>query len=255
MRAIWSVARISLKESLARNVFGVQFFVVLSLGLLQGFTSGIPEASERLKMFLDGGLTLVMLFSLFFSFAITWPQLEADRVHGRLLSLLSSYLSRAEYVWGKFLGCLLAVWANLAIVFLILAGFVLLQGETPPSWLLLAALAQLLESGLLVVVLIFCSIGMSRFMGVMSAIFIFVLGHFTYYVRYYAKILEQEQLSALLEQLWLLLPNFEYYGLKNAYLASKPVPELYFPFLLAYTIGWVLIFQVLSVLLFERKEY
>ena len=255
MRAIWSVARISLQESLARNVFGVQFFVILSLGLLQGFTSGIPEDTERLKMFLDGGLTLAMLFSLFFSFAITWPQLEADRVHGRLLSLLSSYLSRGEYVWGKFFGCLLAVWLNLIVMFLILGGFVLLQGETPPSWLFLTGLAQLLEAGLLVAILMFCSIGMTRFMGVMSAIFIFVLGHFTYYVRYYAKILEEKWLGNMLEQLWLFLPNFEYFGLKNAYLASKPVPELYFPFLLAYTVGWILIFQVLSVLLFERKEY
>ena len=99
---------------------------------------------------------------------------------------------------------------------------------------------------------LFCSLAFSKFMGVMSFLFIFTLGH----LRTILSITEVVGTGypELIKNLYLLLPNFEYFGIKNHLIAGKLIPPSYFVSLLLFSLAWTTLFVVISQVIFFKKE-
>ena len=85
-------------------------------------------------------------------------------------------------------------------------------------------------------------------------LFIFILGHFTYYIKYYTRVVGTGY-PQLVENLYLLLPNFEYFGVKNHLIAGKLIPPSYFLALLVFSLAWTTLFVLISQVIFAKKSF
>jgi|GEM_PF-1512024 len=250
---VWTLARLTVKENLARNMLASNaFYLVFLLGMV-AFVQDTREEMNKYKLFVDGAFSLIIAFNLFFSFATTFPLIESDRVHYRLGLYLSSKLSRAKYILGKFLGGLLSSLCNLAIICACLSLISCLAFDEHPIYLLINYYVSFLELSMLVSIALFCSLAFSRFMGVLSFFLIYLLGHFTYYIKYYNQVVGAEQ-AKLIENLYLLLPNFEYFGIRNHLIGNQVVEPSYFLLITLFSLAWTGFFILLSQTLFERKS-
>ncbi len=244
-----------LHESIAKNILGIHFFYVIVLFLLISFAQGAPDVFARRDLFLDGGVTVLFLFSLFFSMTVTFPMIPTDLKENRLLVFLSTYVSRSSYVLHKALGAALTIAINHLILCVMTSLSLYIVYETHPDWLFTVYWAILLESLLLGSAILFFSVTLSRFMALMSSGFLFLIGHFTYYIEYYVNQLGSPLAGKIILNLYTLLPNFELFGLKNAFLTSKGIPDFYLIWLSVYASGWILVFLLGTSFWMEKKEF
>lgn len=250
-----SISFLVFKESLARNILGIHVFYAMALVLMLSFAQSAPDAFARRDLFIDGGVTCLFLFSLFLGLTITFPMVPSDLLQNRLLVYLSTYVSREQYILQKALGVLLTLAFNHALLCALLGASVWMVYSAHPSWLCKIYMATYLETLTLSAVTLFFSVALRRFMALMSVAFVFLVGHFTYYLEFYISQLQSQVAGKVIRALYLMLPNFEVFGVKNAFLASKTIPEGYFIGLFVYASGWIAIFIMATILIFQRREF
>lgn len=248
------LAKVTVRENLAAKMLISNAFFVIFLFVLVAFVQDSKEEFNRYKLFLDGSFSLIMLFNLFFAMMTTFSLVENDRLSNRISVLISGYMSRDQYVLGKFLGGYLSSLINLVIICTTLSVISFFAFDKHPSYIFLNYLISALELMMFVSLVYFCSLGFSKFMAVMSFAFLFILGHFTYYIKYYTKVVGTSY-PGLIENLYLFLPNFEYFGIKNHLIAGKTVPAEYFFILLVFSLAWTVAFVLASQIVFARKSF
>ncbi|MBW7874501.1 MAG: hypothetical protein H3C47_00770 [Candidatus Cloacimonetes bacterium] len=244
-----------LKECIAKNVLGIHLFYIIVLFLLISFAQGAPDVFARRDLFLDGGMTVLFLFSLFFAMTVTFPMILLDLKENRLMIFLSTYVSRSRYVLHKALGAGITIALNHIILCILTSLSLYIVYETHPQWMFTVYWAIFLESLVLASAALFLSVTLSRFMAMMSTGFLFLIGHFTYYIEYYVNQLGNPLAGKIILNLYSLLPNFEVFGLKNAFLTAKTVPDFYILWLSVYASGWILVFLLGTCLWMEKKEF
>tara|TARA_Y100000589_G_scaffold255329_1_gene244317 strand:- start:1955 stop:2719 length:765 start_codon:yes stop_codon:yes gene_type:complete len=251
---IWQLAKVTVFENIAARMLLTNIFFLVCLLVLIAFVQDSKEEFNHYKLFLDGSFSLIMFFNLFFAMMTSFSLLESDRLNNRISVLISSYMNRDQYIFGKFLGGFFSSLINLVIICILVSSASLLVFNQHPNYIFYNYFVSVLELLMFVSLVFFCSIAFSRFMGVMSFLFIFILGHFTYYIKYYTRVVGTEYPN-LVQNLYLLLPNFEYFGIKNHLIAGKSIPSGYFMALLLFSLAWTTLFLLISQIVFSRKSF
>lgn len=254
MKKIIYPALVSFRENISRNMFGVNLFYLAFMIVFLVFVQDMRDEYGKYEFFVDGARFIKQLFVIFFAVACTFPLFESDKSSNRLFVLLSSHLSRRDYLIGKYLGAFISVFANYAVLCLVLSLVSWFSFSKHPYYLLGIYLSGAFELALLTAFAFFFSITMTRFMGLMMFFFVYITGHFTYYVQYYTSS-GKAAYSDLLSTVYAALPNFEYFALHNAYFSGRVIPDGYFFFLFFYTIGWLALLFVVSEILFSRRDF
>jgi hypothetical protein len=253
MGSIKALSVTTFKENLSKNLLSTNMFFLVALVLFSVFVQDMKDDFGKFEFFLDGAIFFLNAFTLFYVVACTFPLIEWDKSANRLAIYLSSYVNRSQYLIGKYCGAVLSVFTNYAVMCTIVSLFSWMFFKKHPSWLFGIYVAGLFEFLFLIAILLLLSFSLSRFMALMTLGFIFLVGHFTYYLNYYLK-MNHGEFTGIVKWLYFLFPNFEYYGLKNAYLTLQSVPISYYGYLLAYTFGWIFVVYLLGVKIFSKKE-
>lgn len=251
---VWQLARVTISENIAGRMLLTNIFFLICLFVLVAFVQDSKEDFNRYKLFLDGSFSLIMFFNLFFAMMTSFSLLETDRINNRITVLVSTYMNRDQYIFGKFLGGFLSSMINLIIISTLVSVTSLLVFDKHPNYIFYNHFVSVLELMMFVSLVFFCSLAFSKFMGVMSFLFIFILGHFTYYIKYYTRVVGTGY-PQLVENLYLLLPNFEYFGVKNHLIAGKLIPPSYFLALLVFSLAWTTLFLLISQVIFAKKSF
>jgi ABC-type transport system involved in multi-copper enzyme maturation permease subunit len=254
MKNIITLSKITIRENLAKNMVAANLFYVLVLVFFAAFVQDIPDENGKLEFFLDGGFLFLSLFTLFFSVACTFPSVESDISSNRIHVYLSGYFSRREYLTGKYLGAVFSVTLNYLILCAALSLACYLTFSTHPGYIFFQYMAGMLEYILIIGLILFFSLSMSRFMALMSMAFFYVLAHFTYYLKYYLTTIDSS-VARWVEYGYFLLPNLEYFGIKNALFSGKALGVEYWGLVVLYTLGWLLVTGIATELVFCKKEY
>ena len=251
---VWQLSKVTVSENIAGRMLLTNIFFLLCLFILVAFVQDTKEDFNRYKLFLDGSFSLIMFFNLFFAMMTSFSLLESDRINNRITVLISTYMNRDQYVFGKFLGGFLSSLINLLIISTLVSVTSLIVFDTHPTYIFYNHFVSVLELMMFVGLVLFCSLAFSKFMGVMSFLFIFTLGHFTYYIKYYTEVVGTGY-PELIKNLYLLLPNFEYFGIKNHLIAGKLIPPSYFVSLLLFSLAWTTLFVIISQVMFSKKSF
>lgn len=104
MRNIFAIAGIVILEMYRRKEFYVLFILTIVICLVMG-SINIFNDNQIVRYVKELCLLLIWISSLIIAITMTARQIPAEREQRTLLPLLAKPLSRAQLIFGKFLGC------------------------------------------------------------------------------------------------------------------------------------------------------
>src|SRR5580698_3537837 len=104
MRNVFAIAQIVLLEMYRRKEFYVLFILTIIICLIMG-SINIFNDKEVIRYLKELCLLMIWVSSLIIAITTTARQIPAEKEQRTLLPLLAKPLSRAQLIFGKFLGC------------------------------------------------------------------------------------------------------------------------------------------------------
>jgi len=257
VRRIASIALHTFKESVREKVlYNLVLFALLLIGtaILVG---SISLGVERIIL-VNLGLSSILVFGVLMAIFIGIGLVSKEIERRTLYNILSKPVYRAEFILGKYLGLLLTLTVNTAIM---TAGLYLAlfyqQGRLGREDLVLmeAVYFILLQLALIVgLAILFSCISTP----VLSAVFTFsfyVIGHLLSDIRWFGQETGIEFVIKLTKMIYYLLPNFSNFSV----IAQVAHGHRLAPYLLAggslYALLYVTVLVSAAILVFEEREF
>jgi ABC-type transport system involved in multi-copper enzyme maturation permease subunit len=262
-----SVAANVFRESVRDKVlYNLVFFAVLLIGaslLLSQLTAG-----QDVKIIKDLGLAATSMFGLFIAvfvgIGLVWKEVERRSVY----SLLAKPIRRWSFILGKYLGLVLTLAVNLAIMTLALYAVLTYQAWTTPAELARAWEAPAVDPALLVAIgLVFLQLTLVTAIALFFSTFsspllsaaltfgLYVIGHFNDDLRNFEQVVESPVVAWVARALYYLLPNLAPFDVKAQVVHGQPVAAAYVLLTAAYTVVYVAVLLVTASWIFARKDF
>jgi len=265
MRRVWFIARLTLTEAFRQRFLTV--IVLLGIAMIAGARAmgTFDFGSSELKFTADLGFGAITFFGTILAVAMTSQLFFAELESRTALTLLARPVRRPEFIAGKYLGVLLALIAFATLMTVILVvnmawrGGVLGGAESAhtPKLSAVAIVGFVLALKLILtaaITLFFCSFSRTQLFSVVIAFLAVLICH----LQYLAQDAWREAESSVVRGVaWVFavgLPNFQIYSLGDAAADGQSIPMATVALVLAYTAFYVLVFQVLAWLCFDRRE-
>jgi Cu-processing system permease protein len=265
--AILIVARGVFKESIRDRIpYNLVFFAVLLMAA--SFLLAQLTAGQDVKIIKDLGLaaaTLIgVLIAVFIGIGLVAKEVERRSIY----SLLSKPITRSQFILGKYVGLVLTLAANLAVMAVAYyAVLAYLDWLTPPNvklgWEASATDPRLLKAFVLIGVELMLVTALALFFSTFSSTFlsaaltlaVFVIGHFNEDLRTLESLGASSTISAIGRGLYYVLPNLAPLNVTSAVVHAQPV-TLQHMLLASGSIGlYVALLLVASTLIFERRDF
>ena len=252
LSTIWLLAASTFEEARRRKILLVFLFGALAI-MLMGMAFGALTPARDLNVTKSLGLGVISLAGVFISIILYITLIPAEIERRTIYSILSKPVQRYQYVSGKFLGGLMTVLANIAlmgVIFLAILTAKLHQYNQP---ILPADMA--LVKNLLMIFL------MMTLLGAVAMFFsVFLPPVVNFFVTFGVWLLGT---SGVLSEggplgfLHLLVPNFGNYAIQNPFI-NPTVPVTQEPAYLGMTVAYALVYTVLLLMagtvIFDRRE-
>ncbi len=261
-----AVALSVFRESVRDKVFyNLLLFAVLLVGA--SFLIGQLTAGQDLKIIKDLGLAATALFGLFIAvfvgIGLVWKEVERRSVY----NLLSKPVHRYQLILGKYLGLLLTLFVNVAVMAVVLYALLAYMTWTLPVGWLLAADAPALDPRMLVALLLIyvqlalvtaIALFFSTFSGPMvSAVLTFalyVVGHFNADLKHFEAVVASRPVVWLARALYYVLPNLAPFDIKAEVVHGQPVAAGYVWLTIGYAVLYITALLLAGCLIFSRRD-
>lgn len=225
--------------------------LILSVGAILGPLSMSEEKRITINFSLFAAQIVLIAASIFFgSLSIT-----RDMEKKIITTLITRPISRAQYVLGKFFGM-----AFVMIVAVILLGFILsgifYYFQIPIQSVFFKSLWGIyLEALVLLSISILFSSFTSNFLIICYTVCFFIIGHWIDTMKTLLQKTEEPFLRFISEHGVLAFPNLERFNWRPHVVYQDLVPFTEVIFYSFYAVSWVVLFLVIAVQIFNRKDF
>lgn len=257
IRRVSTIALHTFKEAMRERVlYNLVVFALVMIGaaIVLGHISVGIERIILVNLGLSSISVFGLLIAIFVGIGLVYKEIDKRTV----FSIFSKPVRRAEFIVGKYLGLLVTLLINTAVM---TAGFYLAllyqQGHLGTADLrpLGAVYFILLELGLVVgVALLFSTISTP----VLSAVFtfcVYVIGHFLSDIRFLGIETHSAVIGKLTTALYYLLPNFSDFDVIGRTAHGHAIPDRLFFSNTLYALLYVAVLISASILIFEEREF
>ena len=251
---IWTIASNTVREAIRSKIlYTLLMFAVVMIGTSSIVSSLSYVEPERIMQ--DIALAAIRLFSVGIAIFLGVGLIHGEIERRTIYTILSKPVSRSEFLLGKYLGLVLTVWMQLAIMsfaFVALSmgteavvdsGHAAALGLIGVELMLLVAVATLFSSFTTPMLASFFSCG------------VWVLGHLTRNLRDHAS--QSAEVFVREGAVWMhrILPDLESFNLSKeaSHLLPLTASEVWYPVL--YGLGYVAALLVLATSIFERRDF
>jgi ABC-type transport system involved in multi-copper enzyme maturation permease subunit len=263
MSTIGRVAVNVFKESVRDKVlYNLVVFAVLLMAA--SYLIGQLTAGQDVKIIQDLGLAAIATFGLviaiFIGIGLVWKEVERRSIY----SILSKPVSRAQFVVGKYLGLVLTLAVNIAVMtaawYLVLAYMATTVGKatgataTDPT-MIKAIVLIFVELMLVTALALFFSTFSSPFLSAGLTLGLWVVGHFNEDLRNFQSVVDSTAAAWLARGLYYLLPNFAAFDVKYQVVHALPVPLSYLASTALYGAVYITLLLVAAVAVFSRRDF
>jgi len=262
---IWTMARLTVTEAIRQRFLAV--VVLLGVAMMVGARSmgTFDFGSSELKFTTDLGFGAITFFGTILAVVMPSQLFFAELENRTALTLLARPVRRAEFISGKFLGVVMALWGFVAIMTVILLAVLTWRGmvvgvtETGhnPRASAVALVGVVLGFKLALTAAItffFCSFGRSQLFSMIMAFLAILICH----LQYLAQDSWQESGSMIFRALaWVFavaVPNFQIFSIGDAAADGQIITLSLVWIILAYSFLYVGVFQVAAWICFEKRE-
>jgi Cu-processing system permease protein len=258
-----SVFRESVRDKVLYNLV---FFAVLLIAvsyLLSQLTAG-----QDMKVIKDLGLAAMSLFGLFIAVFIGIGLVSKEVEKKSIYSLLAKPIRRQEFVVGKYLGLLLTLFVNLAIMaiayYAVLGAVAWVDGAWfRPHWeapavdpALLKAIAMIfLQLAIVVAIALFFSTFSSPMLAAALTFGLYVVGHFNADLKNFETVVDSKPVAYVARALYYLLPNLAPLDVKSEVVHAVPVPATYLLLNTAYAVVYISVLVSAATFIFARRDF
>ena len=267
MNAIGSVAGAVFRESVRDRVFyNLVLFAVLLV--TASILIGQLTAGQDVKIIKDLGLAATSLFGLFIAIfvGINLVSKEVDR--RSVYPLFAKPVRRAEFILGKYVGLLLTLLANMAVMTVaIYAVLYFLSRDVPPAiqaaWdapamdpaLLKAILLIYCNLAVVTAVALFFSTYSSPLLSTVFTIGVYVAGQFNADLKRFDLIVESPAAALVAKACYYVLPDFAKFDVKLAVVHGIHVSAAHLASTVAYAALYVAALLFGAIMIFSRRDF
>jgi Cu-processing system permease protein len=249
---VWAIATNTFREAIRdRILYGLLAFAILLIACSVALADLSIGQQERLMK--DIGLAAIsligVLMAVFLGIALISREVERRTAY----TILSKPIRRYQFVLGKYLGLVLTIGVNVAVMGAALSGLLAVYGW----WQANVAAALLLTMVELLVVAGIATLFSSFTTPTLSAIFtlgLFVIGHLTGTLRAIAERAPGGGGRLFAAVLYRTLPNLEAFNVKGRVANSELVSLAEVGLAGAYGALYLAALLALAILIFERRE-
>jgi ABC-type transport system involved in multi-copper enzyme maturation permease subunit len=253
LRRIWPIATNTLREALRnRLLYTLLFFAVALIGFSILIASLSYVEGERIIQ--DLGLASIRLFSVGIAIFVGIGLIHGEVERRTIYTILAKPVRRSEFLLGKFLGLLLAVWLQLGLMSLAFAGVSLLVG----AGLDLGYAAALGLVGVELMVVVAVATLFSSFTAPMlAALFslgIYALGHLSRNLYFLGQESDAEGVREVATFIYRVLPDLETFNLSIQAVHGLAISGAEVGWAILYGAAYSAALLVLATFIFERRD-
>ncbi len=263
MLRMLTIARNTFRENIRdRVLYNLILFALIMIA--SSIALGQLTIGSEDKVIVDLGLTSISVFgtiiAIFIGIGLVYKEIERRTVH----VLLSKPVRRSEFILGKFLGLLLTLFVNTAVMVaglvlvLIWHGGVALGGYLrlmPAVYLIFLSLA--LTTALALLFSTFSTPALSA----LFTFFLWVIGHFSFDLREFGRLTKSAALQRVCGLLYYVLPNFANFETANGQDVIRDAA--YYQPIQPAAVGWISVYGslycaallALSIFIFSRRDF
>ena len=266
MRVIGHVAVNVFKESVRDKVlYNLVAFAVLLMAA--SYLIGQLTAGQDVKIIKDLGLASISIFGLliaiFIGIGLVWKEVEKRSIY----TLLPKPMRRQQFLLGKYVGLVLTLAINIAVMtaafYAVLALMRRLEPgidaasaapATDPAMLKAIALIMV-ELMLVTAIAVFFSTFSSPFLSAVLTAGLWVAGHFNSDLRNFGAIVASPVLAQITRAIYFVLPNFSAFDVKSQVVHAQAVPVRYLALTSAYGFAYIALVLAGAVWIFARRDF
>ena len=192
-----------------------------------------------------------LLMAVFIGIGLVYKEIDRRTIY----VILARPIRRYEFIIGKYLGLLLTLALNFAVMSLALFCMLGLF-EVWPDWRLLVAVGAIFLEMMVIMAFALCfSAVTTPPLSAMFAIIVYVGGHLSSEITILGSGVDSPAFSRFLNLLHYLMPNLENFNLKTAIAYNLPLTMLELSMVLAYGLTYTIAVLAITIILFERRNF
>lgn len=263
MGKILTIGVNTFREAIRNKVlYSLLFFAVLVI--LASLAFGALSVHEEVRLTTDLGLAGMSLFSviiaIFVGVNLVYKELERKTIY----TLIPKPIHRYQFVLGKFIGMVLTLAVQIAIMALVLLAVIAVQGGALSLALVKMVALIFIEVMVVTAVAVLFSSFSTPFLSGLFTVGVFLLGRSVPDIRLAARKVQSPTVSLLLRGVSLVVPNLRYFYATGAEVAGGHVsvhaaatfPDWgYVASATGYGLIYVVLVLMLAIALFSRRDF
>ena len=251
---VWTIAVNTVREAIRNKLlYTLLFFAILMIGASLLLATLSYVETDRILQDLGFGAIRVFGVAIAIFVGVGLIHKEVDR--RTVYTLLSKPLSRSEFLMGKYVGLVLTIWMQMAIMIGAFAGVSLVSRAPLDAGHAAAFALTGLELALVVAIATLFSSFTTPMLASFFSAGLWVVGNLTRDLRDLGAQSDVESIQQLTAGLHRVLPDLESFNLAIEAAHGLPVvaSDVWLP--AAYAAGYIAILLVGAVALFERRDF
>jgi Cu-processing system permease protein len=258
-----AVFRESVRDRVLYNLAG---FALLVIGA--SFLIGQLTAGQDVKIIKDLGLAAMALFGLFMAIFIGIGLVSKEVERRSIYSLISKPVRRSELVVGKYLGLVLTIAINIAVmaaVWYAVLGVMwwMASVDVRAGWegspidprMLVAVYMVFVQLMLVIAIALFFSTFSSPLLSAVFAFGLYIAGHFSADLKNFDVAVGDSPIRYVTTALYYVLPNMAMFDVKNAVVHGQVVPGGYVVTATLYAVAYITALVAAAVWVFSRRDF
>ncbi len=251
---IWSIGVNTIREAVRNKLlYALLFFgvVLIGTGVLVSSISYV-EGSRILQ---DVGFASLRLFSMGIAIFVGVGLIHGEVQRRTIYTILSKPVSRSEFLLGKYVGLVMTIWLQLAIMSLVFVGVSLAAGAPIDGGHAAALLLVGVELAVIVAVATLFSSFSTPMLASFFTLSIYVMGHLTRDLLQIGERADAGGIKILSKVIYQVLPDLESFNLSVEAAHQLPIAgsQVMWPILYGAAYAALLLFVAGNV--FQRRDF
>jgi Cu-processing system permease protein len=253
MRAVYEISLNTFKETIRNHVLYIVLLFVVALIFLS-VSFGDWSVFARIQVIEDFGLATMsisgLLLAVFIGVGILGKEIASKTVY----HVVTKPIARYQFVIGKYFGLLSVLALTYAAMSLFFAGTIVYLGGQAGAPLCQAIICVGTEMAVIISVALFFSTFTSPVLAALFSLAFYCAGHLNDLISIGIASQSPKTFPIVLKILYSLLPNLEYFNLRDHVVYTSALPAGYTSYALVYGFLYILLFLFFSCFIFRKKD-
>ncbi len=263
---LWIAVNVFRESVRDRVLYNLVLFAVLMIGV--SYLIGELTAGQDVKIIKDLGLAAIFVFGLFIAVFIGIGLVSKEVERRSIYNLLSKPVDRFQVVAGKYVGLVLTLAVNVAVMTVALFAvlYVVDRGFSngiQQTWDTLALDPNLMKAVALIFVELAVVTAIALFFSTFSTpivsaaltLGLVVAGHFSVELRNFEEVVDSPAAATLARSLYWVLPNFSKFDVKSDVVHGRLVSLGYMLITTSYGLAYTLMLLIVAMFIFSRRDF